>query len=165
MDDQREARLQPLLSSTTIDQALETAMAFEHSAHRLYISLAATLRAELRPLLEELAAEELEHYRLLSELARDEQCAALVSSKITAPTSTDRFATYVNLPRLPTDPLDDDILEYARDRERVAFEHYAHLAELAPDGPVRDLFRFLRDEERKHEQQLETRWATTFSVF
>lgn len=34
-------------------------------------------------------------------------------------------------------------------------EQYGKLADTAPDGPIKELFRFLADEETKHKQELE----------
>jgi rubrerythrin len=165
MSDQRETRPQPFLSEIAVADIIEMAMQFELNAFRLYRGLADSLRPELRPLVEELAAEELEHHRLLSTLAEDPELAARMTERIRKPTTTDQFGAFVNLPHLPPDPLDDDVLAYAQDRERVACEHYGHLAEIAPEGTVRDLFRFLSAEEQKHEEKLTTRWARMFSIF
>lgn len=165
MSDQRETRLQPFLSDMTVAEVIETAMQFELNAFRLYRGLANGVRPELRPLVEELAAEELEHHRLLSTLAEDPELAAPLTERIRKPATADQFGAFVNLPHLPPDPLDDDLLAYAQDRERIACEHYGHLAEVAPQGAVRALFRFLSAEERKHEEKLTTRWATMFSIF
>ncbi|MEJ2325675.1 MAG: ferritin family protein [Chromatiaceae bacterium] len=165
MTDQQETRLQPFLPDITVAEVIETAMQFELNAFRLYRGLADRLRPELRPLLEELAAEELEHHRLLRTLAEDPESAAGLTELIRKPTTAGQFGAFVNLAHLPTDPLDDDVLAYAQDRERIACEHYGHLAEAAPEGAVRKLFRFLSAEEQKHEEKLTTRWARMFSVF
>ena len=79
----------------------------------------------------------------------------------------DAIGDYVNLPMLEDDeePAEESLLECAQSRERIAFEYYAYLAELTPSGPLRDLFEFLRDEEKKHEHDIQTRWATVFSIF
>jgi rubrerythrin len=165
MSDQRETHLQPFLSDMSVAEVIATAMQFELNAFRLYRGLADGVRPELRPLVEELAAEELEHHRLLSTLAEDPELAARLTERIRRPATADQFGAFVNLPHLPSDPLDDDVLAYAQDRERIACEHYAHLADVAPEGAVRALFRFLSAEEQKHEQKLTTRWATMFSIF
>jgi rubrerythrin len=165
MCDQRETRLQPLLASMTVGEVLQTAMTFELNAARLYRTLAETVRLEVRPLVEELATEETEHHRLLRQLSQNQGMVERLKERIRTPATAQEFRAYVNLPELPADPLDDDLLEYAQDRERIAFEHYAHLADVAMPGPLRDLFRFLRDEEGKHAGRLATRWATMFSVF
>jgi rubrerythrin len=161
---QPETRLEALLSSVSVAEVLETAMAFELNAARLYTSLAGTVAPEMRPLVEELAAEETEHHRLLCELAKDPEFEDHLTHRVEKPTTLDEFSAYVQTPRLPADPLDDDLLAYAQDRERVAYEHYEHLAELATAAPLRSLFRFLRDEEKKHEDKLASRWATMFSI-
>ena len=45
---------------------------------------------------------------------------------------------------------DQAVLQYALMREHVAMEQYQSLAETAPDGPIKDLFIFLANEETKH---------------
>jgi rubrerythrin len=165
MSDQRETRLQPFLSDLTFAEAIETAMQFELNAWRLYCRLADSVRPELRPLVDELAAEELEHHKLLSDISKDPDCAARLAERIPAPASADQFGAFVNLPHLPPDPLDDDLLAYAQDRERIASEHYGHLAEIASKGSLHDLFRFLCEQERLHGRQLTARWAKLFSIF
>ena len=164
MSDQRETRLQPFLSDITVAEIIKTAMQFELNAFRLYRGLADSLRPELRPLVEELAAEELAHHKLLSTLAEDPELAARLTERVQKPTTAEQFGAFVNLPHLPPDPLDDDLLAYAQDRERIACEHYEHLAEVALEGAVRAVFRFLSAEEQKHEERLTARWARMFSI-
>jgi rubrerythrin len=62
-------------------------------------------------------------------------------------------------PELPADPSDDDVLDYALARERVAAEHYAALAEQAAHPAMRAAFAYLADEEVNHVAQLAERWG------
>lgn len=153
-----------MFHNVTVAEALATAMAFELTAFRFYNGLASRLRPEVRSLVEELAAEELEHYRLLSLLAEDEQIADHLRAGMESPATTADFTTYTRFPELSADALEDDLLDYADARERIACEHYGYLAELTPAGPLRDLFAFLRREEEGHANKLATRWASLFSI-
>jgi len=150
--------------SITLAQALATAMAFELTAFRFYSDLAPRLRPEVRSLAEDLAAEELAHYCLLNDLSEDEQLADHLRAGVESPATAAEFTTCTPLPELPGDALEDDLLGYAEAREHIAREHYGYLAELAPAGPLRDLFTFLRREEEKHADKLATRWAILFSI-
>lgn len=151
-------------SDMTIAEALETAMEFELASLRFYRSLAPKVREEVRPLVRELAEEERRHYRLLVELARDAAFAEHLRTSIERPSTSDELASFISLPALPNDPIDDDILEYAEAREQIAREHYGYLAEITPSGPLRDLFALLRDEESKHASGIGARWSKMFSI-
>jgi rubrerythrin len=81
------------------------------------------------------------------------------------PPTTEAFDDYVDLPLEPDELWEDNLLEYAKSRERIAYEHYAYLAEITPAGPVKDLFEVLRDEEEGHTWAIERRWSMMFSIF
>ena len=155
--------LQPSLTMT-LAEALQAAMAFEDTAHRFYRVLAEQVHPEMRPLVLELASEEQHHHRLLAELAADPALEDHLGSLIETPPSDTGFADYIPLPDLPAEPVEDDILAYAEAREQIAREHYGYLAELAPHGPLRDLFRFLYQEEQRHADNVARRWTTLFSI-
>lgn len=156
----------PITSITrmTPHEALRMAMDFEQSAYRFYTDLMDNFAADLRPLLMELAEEELHHYRLLEQVSRSSNLAPLLSESLADAPTTERFSSYVHLPSLEEVSAEEDILAYAEARERIAHEHYGYLAELTPPGPLRDLFAFLRDEETKHLASLERRWSRTYSI-
>ena len=46
-------------------------------------------------------------------------------------------------------------MQYAMGREHAAMEQYSALAEEVPDGPIRELFRYLAQEELTHKAELE----------
>lgn len=46
-------------------------------------------------------------------------------------------------------------------REHAAMLHYAELTETAPEGPIRDLFRYLASEETRHKLALEKLYYET----
>jgi rubrerythrin len=149
----------------TLAEILDLAMDFELTAHRFYSGLIEKARPEVRPLVHELAAEEKAHYELLQRLSSDKDLVHHLRHGTKKPPTTEAFGDYVDLPPEPHELLEDNLLEYAKSRERIAYEHYAYLAEITPAGPVKDLFELLRDEEEGHTRALERRWSTMFSIF
>lgn len=149
----------------TLREVLDVALGFEKAAHRFYLELIKHVADEVRPLVDELAREEQRHHALLEDLASDASLADKLASTTVTPGPTDAsFRAYVALPLLGDDPDVDQLLDYAAARERIAHEHYAYLAEVASPGPIQALFRFLRDEEQRHEAFVQRRWAETFSA-
>ncbi len=142
----------------SLEEILNTAMAFEKTAQTFYEQLAGRVRKPLRELVAELAAEEKRHYELF-EAARDHpETEAHIRERIAVPVNDHRFSDYVHMPALGDHPDDQAILQYAMGREHAAHEHYADLAESAPEGPLKELFKFLSDEELRHKGDLEKRY-------
>ncbi len=52
-------------------------------------------------------------------------------------------------------PDDQEVLQFAMGREQAAMEQYRDLAESTGPGPIKDLFRYLADEETQHKLELE----------
>ncbi len=149
----------------TLGEAIELAMGFERSAYDFYTRLSAKAPPEAKYLVFELAAEEKKHYELLERLSQDEDVAQYLSYRTKRPSTAEAFGNYVDLIPEPDELLEDSLLEYAKSRERIAYEHYAYLAEVTPAGSLKELFEFLRDEEARHERDLDARWSKIFSVF
>lgn len=152
------------LATITLAEALAGAIAFEASAHRFYRDLATRVCPQNRALVEELAAEELSHLKLLEQMVDDPDLAGHLHAWMEPPATLGDFGAYVTLPLEQDDLSVDEILSSAEAREQIAREHYGYLAELAPEGPVQDLFRFLRDEEDRHVQRIGARWSALFSI-
>lgn len=147
-----------LKSLTTIGEVLETAMAFEKAAETFYTGLVDKVSKPMRELVRELAEEETRHYRLFEELRRRPDVASHIRDCIERPRVDHKFSDYVHLPELGENPDDQALLQYALARETAAAEEYAELAATAPEGPIRDLFRFLANEELEHKAELEKRY-------
>lgn len=154
-----------LSPNMTLKEVLALAMGFEETAYQFYGGLVDKVRTEIQPLIRELAAEEKKHYELLECLASDENLVDYLRHRTKTPPTTEVFSHYIDLPLDPEELIEDSLLEYAKGRERIAYEHYACLAETTPRGPLKDLFMFLHDEEAGHTKVLEARWAQLFSVF
>jgi rubrerythrin len=151
--DQRGQAL--LASKKTLKEILEVATSFEQTAHDFYTALIPRVSKRIRYLVEELAAEELEHLRLFTELAARPDIAGEINREIVTPVDDHVFSNYVHLPRLDDAPDDQSILQYALFREHAAMEQYRELALNTEPGPVHDLFEFLANEETKHKRELE----------
>lgn len=149
------ARLKGLKS---LGEILETAMGFERTARDFYASLEGRVSKPIRELVRELAAEEQRHYDMFAALRGDADVAGQLLQLIKVPASDHKFSNFVQLPQLGDTPDDQAILQYALGREHAAAEQYGALAQTAPTGPLRDLFRFLADEELRHKGELEKRY-------
>jgi rubrerythrin len=139
----------------TIEEILSVAVEFERSAHDFYSKMIPRVGKNIRYLVVELAEEELRHLELFNDLMRRHDLEAIMQAAIERPASDNRFSDCIHVPDLGGQPDDQAILQYALTREHAAMEQYQALAETTPAGPLRDLFRFLANEETKHKAELE----------
>lgn len=146
---------QRLQEGKTLKEILEVATEFERAARDFYTDLATRVSADIQPLVEELADEEQQHLNLFSSLAQNPEIVRLNQARLETPPGDAEFSTGVELPDPGESPDDRAVLEYALARERTAAAQYRALAKSAAPGPIRDLFEFLADEERKHVAALE----------
>ncbi len=144
-----------LQGKKSIGEILDVAISFEKTARDFYSSLVPKVSKNLRWLVEELAEEEQRHYDLFSELRERPDIEQYLSAEVATPASDRKFSDAVLLPDLGEKPDDQEILRYALFREHAAMEQYGELAKTAPEGPIRDLFRFLAKEETQHKNELE----------
>ncbi|MCB2101691.1 MAG: ferritin family protein [Rhodobacterales bacterium] len=140
---------------TSLTEVLAVATEFERTARDFYRDLAPKVSKNIRYVVEDLAAEEQEHFDLFSGLADRVDLADVLQVEIARPASDRRFSDCVHLPDLGEHPDDQAVLQYALSREHAAMEQYGALAESTPDGPLKDLFQFLANEETKHKNELE----------
>jgi rubrerythrin len=159
-----EPRLRALRDCKSLAAVIDTAMAFEKHNQEFYTNLVQRVPAEIRPLVRQLATEARTQLRRLSVLSRDRDLAEHLDHCVERPETCTDFAGYATLPQLPDDALDDDILEYALNMERLAFEHYGYLFDRTPEGPLKDLFAHLAKEKQRRIALLQRRWASLFSV-
>jgi rubrerythrin len=144
-----------LRSLTTIEQVLEVASEFERTARDFYTALAPRVGKNIRYVVEQLAAEEQQHYDLFAGLMQRADVVASMRTEIERPASDRKFSDCVHLPDLGDEPDDQAVLQYALMREHAAMEQYGALAASAPAGALQDVFRFLANEETKHKNELE----------
>lgn len=150
-----------LRGKTSLREILEVATHFEASARDFYTALIPKVSKRIRYLVEELAEEEQNHYRMFGALAQRADIAEQVSQEIQRTASDSQFSDCIHLPDLGDNPDDQAVLQYAMGREHAAMSHYGELADTAPEGPIRDLFRFLASEETKHKLELEKLYYET----
>ena len=150
-----------LRGKTSLKEILEVATHFEETARDFYTDLIPKVSKRIRYLVEELAAEEQNHYDLFGALARRADIAEQVQQEIQRTASDSKFSDCLHLPDLGDNPDDQAVLQYAMGREHAAMMHYSELAQTAPAGPIRDLFQYLASEETKHKLELEKIYYAT----
>jgi len=148
-------------AKTSLKEILEVACSFEASARDFYTDLIPKVSKNFRWLAEELAKEEQGHYDLLSGLAARQDIADQIKAEVRTPASNTKFSDAVHLPDLGPKPDDQAVLQFAMGREHIAMEHYQSLAESTEDGPIKELFVFLANEETKHKAELEKLYYET----
>jgi rubrerythrin len=147
--------MERLRGKTTLRDILEIATSFEAGARDFYTAMIPKVSKRIRYLVEDLAEEEQRHYDLFGTLATRTDIAQQVSKEIQRTAHDSKFSDCLLLPDLGEKPDDQAVLQYAMGREHAAMLHYGELAETAPAGPIRDLFRYLTNEETKHKLELE----------
>lgn len=144
-----------LRGKTSLREILEVATHFEASARDFYAALAPKVSKRIRYLVDDLAAEEQRHFDLFTTLAQRADLADQVRLEVQRTAADSRFSDCLHLPDLGDAPDDQAVLQYAMGREHAAMQHYGELAQTAPEGPIRDLFRYLASEETQHKLELE----------
>lgn len=155
------AAYERIRSKKTLGEILEVATSFEKAAFDFYTALAPKVSKNLRYLVEELAAEEKEHFDLFEKLAKDPAIEQQIQERIQVPVEDHRFSDYIQLPDLGDKPDDQAILQYAVGREDAAMKQYRELADSTQPGPLHDLFEYLANEETKHKRELEKLYYET----
>ena len=150
-----------LLGKTNLGEILAVATSFEASACDFYTDLIPKVSKRIRYLVEELAAEEQDHHTLFRNLAERNDLAKQIQAEVQRTANDSRFSDCIHLPELGDEPDDQAVLQYAMGREHAAMLHYAELAETTPEGPIRDLFRYLASEETRHKLALEKLYYET----
>lgn len=150
-----------LQSKKTLGEILSVAIEFEKTARDFYTALIPKVSKQIRYLVEELAQEEQRHYDLFSELKARPDLEQQVDQLVDVPASDKRFSDAILLPDLGESPDDQAVLQYALGREHAAMEQYRSLAESTNEGPAKDLFIFLANEETLHKNQLERLYYET----
>ncbi len=150
-----------LQSKKTLAEILAVAIEFEKTARDFYTDLIPRVSKQMRYLVEELAQEEQRHYDLFSELKARPGLEQQIEALVQVPASDKRFSDAILLPDLGEHPDDQAVLQYALGREHAAMEQYRSLAENTAEGPVRELFVYLANEETLHKNQLERLYYET----
>ena len=133
------------------------AIAREAEAHRFYTRLARSVqKPEMRQIIEDLAAEELEHKAKLEAVLAGE--VAIDDEEIGCLGITDRLLEV----KPSADMSYTDILAFAMNKEKAAFTLYSNLALLSRTDHLRDTFLKLAQEEANHKLRFEIEydWET-----
>ncbi|MEJ2212923.1 MAG: ferritin family protein [Gammaproteobacteria bacterium] len=139
----------------TLDEILRTAASFEHTAKNFYTDLIPKVSKRIRWLVEELAAEEEQHYKLFTALSEKIVGDTSLQIKVSTPASDGKFTDCLHVPELGDSPDDQEVMLYALGREQAAMEQYRALADSTDPGEIHDLFEYLANEETKHKAELE----------
>ncbi|MCU7874136.1 MAG: ferritin family protein [Candidatus Thiodiazotropha sp. (ex Lucinoma borealis)] len=150
-----------LQSKKSLAEILEIAVEFERTARDFYTDLIPKVSKQIRYLVEELAEEEQHHFNLFNELKSRPDIEQLIQAMVDTPTSDQRFSDAIHLPDLGEKPDDQAVLQFALGREHAAMEQYRSLAESTDEGPIKELFLFLANEETLHKNQLEKLYYET----
>lgn len=141
--------------SQTVAAVLETALSFEKTARDFYRDLAPQVSKQIRWLVEELAEEEQRHVDLFTDLMSRDDLHDAVRASVATPAADPKFSDGIHRPDLSDKPDDQAVMQYALGREHAAMEQYRELSETTPEGPIRNLFVFLANEETQHKAELE----------
>lgn len=135
------------------DEILELAIMREIDANRFYLAIAARVEdAELRKVLEELAAEELEHKAKL-------ELEVMKTGRVVAPAEQeDDDEQLMGQPELPEGQINmnyRELLLMAIQKEQTSFRLYVELAGRVSDANSKEILLALAEEEVKHKQRFE----------
>jgi len=149
----------------TLGDALQIAMDLEQSASVLYADLAHKMDSQARPMVLTLAADGWSHYEQLQRVLPCVEFEGQLSQLATVRLCSEGLRRFFSLPELGSDPTEDDVLNYAEIRERLACDYYHCLARVAPPGPVHDLITELRDHKRGRERHIRSCCDALFLIF
>lgn len=144
-----------LQSKKSLAEILDVAIEFERTARDFYRDLVPKVSKQIRYLVQELAEEEQRHYDLFKQLKARPDIEQQIHALVDTPASDKRFSDAVLLPDLGEKPDDQAVLQFALGREHAAMEQYRSLAQNTQEGPIRELFGFLANEETLHKNALE----------
>jgi len=155
MSEDQSSDYEQLQSRKSLGEILDVAISFERSARDFYTALTPQVSKQIRYLVQELAQEEQRHFELFTQLRARTDIEQQLQEMVAIPASDSRFSDAIQLPELGKTPDDQEVLQYALGREQAAMEQYRSLAESTAPGPIKDLFKFLADEETQHKAELE----------
>lgn len=142
---------------SSADQALDYAISRELEAYRLYMKMARSVKkTEMRTILEDFAAEELEHKTKLEAVKAGE--VAIEDEEVGCLGITDRLRNV----KPAADMRYTDILAFAMTKEKAAYTLYSNLASISQTAHLRDIFLKLAQEEANHKLRFEIEydWET-----
>jgi rubrerythrin len=141
------------MQSLTTEEILKKAIGFEELSYSFYKRIQAVVLDSLtKDTLDFLSREELKHKEFLENYLQGKLSGKLLGlaqahdSKI-----VEAFPSPLVVPDLPL----KDVFLLAAEREKYSHEFYLNLAELHPDGEIKDMFKKLAQEELGHKEKVE----------
>jgi len=147
------------MESRNLESILKRAIDNEEEAFQFYMDLYGTVQdSEARDTLLFLAGEEKKHKEYLIRY-RDGQLAenALAMSE----SINNEIAEHLDKPDIKKDMSSKDIYLVAANRELNSYHFYLSLAQIHPDGEVKDLLLRMSREEMKHKEKMEYLYDNT----
>ncbi|MBI5586530.1 MAG: ferritin family protein [Deltaproteobacteria bacterium] len=141
------------MGTVTTQEILKQAIAFEELSYSFYMRLKdAVLDAMTKDSLEYLAREEVQHKDFLQKYLEGALPGkALGLTEVHDGKIVEFFHTPAAAPDLPS----KDAFLIAADKEKKSHEFYLKLADLHPEGEIKDLLRKLAQEELAHKEKME----------
>lgn len=141
------------MASANIDRVLDLAIRNEITANRFYVSLSkAVTDAMSKDTLEYLAAEEAKHRQFLERYKRGEVSFGALSSH--QPLDY-KIAEHFEEPDPSEEMKLEDAFLIAAHREKLSHEFYLALADLHPDGEVKEMLLKMAQQELAHKEKVE----------
>jgi rubrerythrin len=141
------------MSTVTTEEILRKAVHFEEISHNFYRRLQETVLDYLtKNALDFLAREELKHKEFLEQY---------IQGKVTGPAlglnqvHDSKIVEAFTVPPVIPELMQKDAFLVAAEKEKASHEFYLELAELHPEGPVKDLLKQLAQEELGHKEKVE----------
>jgi rubrerythrin len=137
----------------TTEELLKTAIRFEERSFDFYQRLKETVRDSMsRNTLDYLSQEELKHKDFLEQYLRGNITGSTL--RLTDPHDS-KIVEAFKIPSINPDLELKDAFLVAAEREKESHEFYSKLADLHPDGRVKDLLKQLAQEELAHKEKVE----------
>ena len=147
------------MGNKTLDVILEIAIEKEKDAFDFYMDLRKKIKAkDVRDTLEFLAGEERRHLEFLEEYRDGSygQGALRLTEVVDY-----KVAEHLEKPDIKKDMESKDVYLVAAHRELLSYNFYQSLAELHPDGKVKEMLSRMANEEMKHKEKVEYLYSNT----
>lgn len=142
-----------------LDAYIDIAIQREEESYDLYTTLGARVEDEgARHALELLAAEEKKHKEFLEKY----RAGGYGAEALRMDHAIDyRIAEHMDMPDIVDDLKPEDVFLVASHRELRSYNFYTGLAELHPEGELRDIFLKIAAQELKHKEKVEYLYSNT----
>lgn len=149
----------------TLGDALRIAMDFEWAGYQLYSDLADRLDTQARPLFLVLAEECRSHVEQLEMVGGRAELNRQLSQACAVRLRAEALRRSVSLPALPGSPIEDDALNFAEIRERLAYDYYCCLGRLPMSAFLETLILRMRDQKQRQRDDIRVCCASLFLIF